>query len=237
MCKAGDLVIQSFDCTGRLTFNTLNNATNYHVEWASSPAGPWTNFAAAMLTMDNIPATQTGSVTCSVPMCYRVVASVTNVNNYGFEEWVSGTTPKDWTIDDGIISVQEMATVHGGAYSIKLTRNTTDNSITDVAVASPGDFPVTVGKTYTITMWFWDNDTSASGRLVYSWYLADHTTPVGSPTYGSYTANSVVWQSLTQGATVPANAAFLRVGLRVYAENGVNYGGSIYLDDVSIVEN
>ncbi|MEI8243566.1 MAG: formylglycine-generating enzyme family protein [bacterium] len=77
--QAGDLAVQAFDSTGQLVFNTLNIATNYRVEWASSPAGPWTNFSgAAGAWLDSIPATQAGSVTCSVPMCYRVVASVTN---------------------------------------------------------------------------------------------------------------------------------------------------------------
>jgi formylglycine-generating enzyme required for sulfatase activity len=78
--SAGELQIQSFDGTGRLTFNTLVCATNYRLEWASSPAGPWTNFTgAAGASLDSIPATPAGSVTCFVPMCYRVVASVTNI--------------------------------------------------------------------------------------------------------------------------------------------------------------
>jgi formylglycine-generating enzyme required for sulfatase activity len=71
--QAEDLRIQSFDGTGQLTFNTTDNATNYRVEWASSPAGPWTNFAEASAKLDSIPGS--GIVTCSVPMCYRVVAS------------------------------------------------------------------------------------------------------------------------------------------------------------------
>jgi hypothetical protein len=54
--QARELAIQSFDGTGPLTFNTLNNATNYRVEWASSPMGPWTNFTgAAGAWLDSIP--------------------------------------------------------------------------------------------------------------------------------------------------------------------------------------
>jgi hypothetical protein len=72
-CQAADLMIQSFDGAGQLVFNTLSNATNYSVEWAPSPAGPWTNRWAPPA---HIPAVQTGSVTCAVPMCFRVVATL-----------------------------------------------------------------------------------------------------------------------------------------------------------------
>jgi formylglycine-generating enzyme len=73
--QAGDLAIQSFDGTGRLTFNEVSTAETYRVEWAPSPAGPWTNTWGALAS---IIAKGSGIVTCSVPMCYRVVATVTN---------------------------------------------------------------------------------------------------------------------------------------------------------------
>ena len=76
--QAEELAIQSFSGTGKLVFNTLSSATNYRLEWASSPAGPWTNFTSAAGVWDNIPAVRADSVTCSVPVFYRVVASVTN---------------------------------------------------------------------------------------------------------------------------------------------------------------
>ncbi|MEI7899393.1 MAG: hypothetical protein WCK89_04015 [bacterium] len=235
MAGAGELAIQSFGGTGRLSFNTLNNATNYRVEWASSPAGPWTNSWA---NLASIPMTQAGSVTCSVPMCYRVVASVTNINIYGFEDWLSPTAPVGWAIDAGVTVAQETTTVHGGVYSIKLTRMTTSNPETDVAVASPEFYPVTVGRTYTVGMWFLDNNNYAKGNLIYSWYLDDRTTIIGSSIYGStYTENSPNWQQLTRDtASAPSGAAYLRVGSRVYADILSGLGGFIYLDDVSIVE-
>ncbi len=74
--KAGELVIDSFDSTGRLIFDEIANAENYRVEWASSPSGPWTNFSAAAAALDHIPAMGSGSVTSSVPVFYRVVASL-----------------------------------------------------------------------------------------------------------------------------------------------------------------
>ncbi|MEI7900737.1 MAG: DUF1566 domain-containing protein [bacterium] len=76
---AQGLAIQSFSGTGQLTFNEMSTAVVYRVEWAPTPAGPWTNFTgAAGAWLDAIPATGSGIVTCSVPMCYRVVATVTN---------------------------------------------------------------------------------------------------------------------------------------------------------------
>nr|MDD5708306.1 SUMF1/EgtB/PvdO family nonheme iron enzyme [Kiritimatiellia bacterium] len=76
--RAEEFAIQSFDGTGRLIFNKVSTAETYRVEWAPSPDGPWTNFSAAALALDKIVATGSGIVTCSVPMCYRVVATVTN---------------------------------------------------------------------------------------------------------------------------------------------------------------
>ncbi len=75
---AEELAVQSFNGSGQLVFSTLNSATNYRVEWASYPSGPWTNFTfGAGARLDYIPASQAGSITCSVPVFYRVVA-VTN---------------------------------------------------------------------------------------------------------------------------------------------------------------
>ena len=76
--NAGDLAIQSFNGTGQLTFNEISTAQTYRVEWAPAPSGPWTNFTgAAGAALDVIAATGSGIVTCSVPMCYRVVATLT----------------------------------------------------------------------------------------------------------------------------------------------------------------
>ena len=72
--RAQELVIDSFDSPGRLTFQTTGSATNYWVEWASSPAGPWTNLWESLVNITHLP--PVGVITCSVPMCYRVVAHV-----------------------------------------------------------------------------------------------------------------------------------------------------------------
>ena len=74
-----ELLIQSFDGTGRLSYGTLNDGTNYNyrVEWAPSPAGPWNDFASAgALWLGARPQASGTSVTNNVPMCYRVVATL-----------------------------------------------------------------------------------------------------------------------------------------------------------------
>ena len=75
---AADLAIQSFDGTGQLTFNTLNDGTNYNyrVEWAPSPAGPWSEFGCAGTFWLDAKQQPSGTIeTNAVPMCYRVVAT------------------------------------------------------------------------------------------------------------------------------------------------------------------
>ncbi len=78
--RAENFAIQSFDGTGRLTFNEVSTAKTYRVEWAPTPSGPWTNFMAAASALDEIIAKGSGIVTCSVPMCYRVVATMAPKN-------------------------------------------------------------------------------------------------------------------------------------------------------------
>ncbi len=76
---AGVLAITSFRGTGQLTYNTLSNGTNYNyrVEWAPSPAGPWSEFgSAAAFWLNAKPQVGGVSVTNTVPMCYRVVATL-----------------------------------------------------------------------------------------------------------------------------------------------------------------
>ncbi len=75
MGRADDFRVRSFDGSGRLVFDEIPSATVYRVEWAPSPVGPWTNFAgSAGASLDALTVTGGGSVTCAVPMFYRVTA-------------------------------------------------------------------------------------------------------------------------------------------------------------------
>ncbi len=79
VAQAAQVTIQSYDAAGKLTFNEVTGASGYRVEWAARPQGPWTNFAGAAAWLDNLPHTGSGTVTCAVPMVYRVLALVSNV--------------------------------------------------------------------------------------------------------------------------------------------------------------
>lgn len=70
---ADELVIQSFDTSGALTFNEVSNASAYRVEWAPAAGAAWTN---SWESLNNIPATGSGIVTASVPLVFRVVATL-----------------------------------------------------------------------------------------------------------------------------------------------------------------
>jgi formylglycine-generating enzyme required for sulfatase activity len=78
LAQADDIAIQSFDTTGQLTFSTLNDGTNYNyqVEWAPAVAGPWSPLGGVGAAQGNIVAEPGSVVTSTVPMCYRVVASL-----------------------------------------------------------------------------------------------------------------------------------------------------------------
>jgi len=83
-----NLVIESFNGSGQLVFNSVDGATAYRVEWTSSLSRPWTNFEAAVSALDSISATEANSITCAVPMFYRVVATFVP---YGMVEIPGGT--------------------------------------------------------------------------------------------------------------------------------------------------
>ena len=76
---AEELAITSFEGTGQLTYNTLNDGTNYsyRVEWAPAPSGPWSEFGGAgAFWLNAKPQAAGAAVTNTVPICYRVVATL-----------------------------------------------------------------------------------------------------------------------------------------------------------------
>jgi len=75
--RAGDVVIQSFERNGEISFNEIPDAISYRVEWASAVNGNWTNFTGDVgLWMDDIPPSGLGVITASVPMVYRILAQI-----------------------------------------------------------------------------------------------------------------------------------------------------------------
>jgi formylglycine-generating enzyme required for sulfatase activity len=97
LALSGEFAITSFGNSGQLTFNTLNDGTNYNyqVEWAPSPAGPWSPFTGAGGSMGNIVTAPGSIVTSTVPMCYRVVASL---GDYMVVDLSGGTNASEYPV-------------------------------------------------------------------------------------------------------------------------------------------
>ena len=72
--RADEFAVQSFDGTGRLTFNEVSTAVVYAVESATTPTGKWTTVQASRAPVNEFSMATTGFATCF----YRLVASVTN---------------------------------------------------------------------------------------------------------------------------------------------------------------
>ncbi len=111
--RADESAIQSSDATGRLTYGTLDDGTNYNyrVEWAPSPAGPWSDFASSGANMLGARPQASGEVVTNlVPMCYRVVA---NRGDYVSID-VSGGTG---AVSYAVTYYRTLADVPGGANS------------------------------------------------------------------------------------------------------------------------
>jgi len=159
MAGAADFKIQSFDGTGQLTFNEISTATVYRVEWAPTPSGPWTNFTgAAGAQLDMIQATGSGIVTCSVPMCYRVVATVTNALPETFSDMVLVKGGSLTNIGNGAIMVSSFSI---GKYEVTWAQwqavrdwaATNDYDIGSVGAGSAANHPVNSVSWYECVKW------------------------------------------------------------------------------------
>jgi beta-lactamase superfamily II metal-dependent hydrolase len=160
-------------------------------------------------------------------------ASCQNVPNGGLERWnAAATLPDGWAADTGVGVARRETTVHSGRYAVALTRNTTNNADADFIAA---ERTVTAGSVYTLSVWFLDADVSARGSLTYTWYDAAHVA-LGAMNYGgAYTADSAAWQNQTRQVTAPANAAWVRISVRVYSQTGgAAVGGTVLLDDAAV---
>lgn len=68
-----EVIVESQGNNGQLVFNEIPNAEYYRVEWSPTSIGPWTNSWEALC---DIGKPGNGSITCSVAICYRVIAEV-----------------------------------------------------------------------------------------------------------------------------------------------------------------
>lgn len=71
LCVADDVVIESFDGNGTITWDHASSSGVDRVEWASSPTGSWQRSWQSLVNL----AVTSGPTTVEVPMFYRVVHS------------------------------------------------------------------------------------------------------------------------------------------------------------------
>jgi beta-lactamase superfamily II metal-dependent hydrolase len=158
-------------------------------------------------------------------------ASVFNLPNGGFEEEDGPLV--GWVSDVGVDVEADIDTVHFGDRAVRLTRTSTNNADTDFTAAGVA---VVAGQSYSVSMWFFDNDVSARANVVYAFFDANGA-QVGATSFGGvYTTDQNVWQNIVRSVTAPVGAVTMRVGTRVYAQSGgAAIGGSVVLDDVAVI--
>ncbi|WP_277014430.1 T9SS type A sorting domain-containing protein [Flavobacterium lindanitolerans] len=161
------------------------------------------------------------------------------VPNGGFETWTVATTPDSWTITvptNGGSATRETtaANVHGGTSSLKVVAPAGTGNVR-VGVT---DFAVVAGHSYTLTYWYKDGSDNAKGRHWGAWRTSSAAITDNS-LQPDYYPNSTGgdWQLVTVTATAPATATVLRFDFRVYQEATGADSGTIYYDDVMIVDN
>ena len=149
--------------------------------------------------------------------------------NGDFESWISENA-EGWSAASGVEAVEETTEVHEGTSSVKLTRTSSEGSDTEYL---SDYFPVTEETAYTISAWFLDKDEfDAKARLLIRWY--DSEKAELSVNYKNYSSDSDEWSQKTALVTSPADAAFARTGVRIYADSGADTGVYVYMDDVVV---
>ncbi|MEN8223847.1 MAG: choice-of-anchor J domain-containing protein [Bacteroidota bacterium] len=151
------------------------------------------------------------------------------VINGDLELWgFNPAIPSDWDKAEDIS--QETDPVHGGTYSAGHTSSSSSKDLQQDVVGIIG------GMNYSISYFYYDNDTSAKTRIWSYWlegttYLDDNEAELRPDEYSS---NNPGWQQYAVSLTAPANADGFRLEVRVYHENNFT-GGKVYYDDFSIM--
>ena len=151
------------------------------------------------------------------------------VLNGDLELWDNENTPTDWTKAENI--TQATNPVHGETYSAMHTSASGTKDLQQNVMS------ITGGETYTISYWYYDNDSEAKTRIWSYWLDAEGSTiPDIAPELrpAEYSVDNPDWIQFNVTLTAPANATGFRFEVRVYHQDG-NYGGSVYYDDFSII--
>jgi hypothetical protein len=162
------------------------------------------------------------------------VDPVNDLFNGSFEYWTD-VLVDNWTVYSELTLEKEDTTIYEGLYSVKLTRtiDASDNALTAIESSS---LEVTEGSTYLISSYVFDNSDTVRIRVNYMW-LDVNDVQLGASIYGGYSSDGDTWENLTKVTDpAPIGAVYLRVFFRIYNDGVGGNTGSVYLDDVTVVE-
>ncbi len=169
-------------------------------------------------------------MTFAAPVLFLIVlfwnpahaAQVQLLQNTGFESWVKhgpGGPPDHWdNITTQFFSMQDLATVHSGANSVKL--------IWGVSARQDMGYdyiPVYGDSVYTCTLWVYDNDPTSRIRM---WFSYDN----GSNGPSTYSIDYPGWLSYIYQSTAPSGAKTLQLQIRMYQQSSAVH--TVYIDDI-----
>jgi hypothetical protein len=236
--QASDLVITSFDGTGRLMFQELPAATSYRVEWATNLiSSTWSSTAPGIPV---IPASGIGTLTATVGVfhasCfYRVVASVTNVPPSGLTNMFD-LTSENWLIvsypfRSNVQSPQTSSLSFDGSFGNPLGSVRVGDVYAETGIAAPvqylGDKSASYGGilAYDIYIRYTDNTTYPAVVLnggTMSLYYDAPSPPLNAWQHRTVPLSEAGWKVSSSGA--PATETVFRavlsnlVGLYIYTE-------------------
>jgi hypothetical protein len=146
------------------------------------------------------------------------------LQNTGFESWAKhgpGGPPDHWdNITSSFTSMQDLATVHSGTYSVKLNWGVSTRQ--DIGYDL---IPVYGDSVYTCTLWVYDNDASSRIRM---WFSYDN----GYNGPSEYSINFAGWIAYVYQSTAPPGAKTLQLQVRMYQQTSAVH--TIYIDDVTL---
>jgi len=148
------------------------------------------------------------------------------VTNGDLESWTVGI-PDNWNHVENI--TQESTNIHGGTYSAA------HQSASDTKDFGHDITGIVGGHDYTLSYWFLDNDDHARTRLWSKW-KDDSGGTVGSTISTDYSTDNAEWQHYNNTITAPTGATQFYLEVRVYKEANGDYGGHVYYDDFSLVD-
>lgn len=158
--------------------------------------------------------------------CVAFTQAQTNlVSNPGFETWTDGTA-NNWTVNAASATVTQASNI------VKSGNSSLKQVVAANAASNPGIvqvIPATVGKTYTISFWYYvEAGDDSDIRIWSSWkngatFVADKT---GMQPADYAPSNKGNWTQFTLDVTAPATTTDLALEIRTYK------GSTIYLDDI-----